>query len=120
MTAAVIVDVIRTASGKGKPGGQPSGIHPADLLSRILRTLVERNDIAPELIEDVIGGCASQAGQQACNITRCAVLGAACPRQSQRLRSTAGADPASRRRILLRRVCSPVPTTWSSPAASSR
>jgi acetyl-CoA acyltransferase len=79
MTAAVIVDVIRTASGKGKPGGQPSGIHPADLLSRILRTLVERNDIAPELIEDVIGGCASQAGQQACNITRCAVLGAGLP-----------------------------------------
>jgi acetyl-CoA acyltransferase len=34
MTAALIVDVIRTASGKGKPGGQLSGIHPADLLSR--------------------------------------------------------------------------------------
>jgi acetyl-CoA acyltransferase len=79
MTAAVIVDVIRTASGKGKPGGQLSGIHPADLLSRILRTLVERNDIDPELIDDVIGGCVSQAGQQAFNITRSAVLGAGLP-----------------------------------------
>ena len=79
MTAAVIVDVIRTASGKGKPGGQLSGIHPADLLSRVLRTLVERNDIDPELIDDVIGGCVSQAGQQAFNITRSAVLGAGLP-----------------------------------------
>jgi acetyl-CoA acyltransferase len=79
MTAAVIVDVIRTASGKGKPGGQLSGIHPADLLSRLLRTLVERNDIDPELIDDVIGGCVSQAGQQAFNITRSAVLGAGLP-----------------------------------------
>jgi acetyl-CoA acyltransferase len=79
MTAAVIVDVIRTASGKGKPGGQLSGVHPADLLSRILRTLVERNDIDPELIDDVIGGCVSQAGQQALNITRSAVLGAGLP-----------------------------------------
>src|SRR5918995_997735 len=79
MTAAVIVDDIRTASGKGKPGGQLSGIHPADLLSRLLRTLVERNDIDPELIDDVIGGCVSQAGQQAFNITRSAVLGAGLP-----------------------------------------
>src|SRR5919106_279602 len=79
MTAAVIVDVIRTASGKGKLGGQLSGIHPADMLSRVLRTLVERNDIDPELIDDVIGGCVSQAGQQAFNITRSAVLGAGLP-----------------------------------------
>jgi acetyl-CoA acyltransferase len=79
MTNAVIVDVIRTPSGKGKPGGQLSGIHPADLLAQVLRTLVERNRIDPGTIDDVVGGCVSQAGQQALNITRSAVLGAGFP-----------------------------------------
>ncbi|MEV8546495.1 thiolase family protein [Streptomyces sp. NPDC051572] len=79
MTDAVIVDVIRTASGRGKPGGQLSGVHPADLLSRVLRTLVERNDLDPGLIDDVIAGCVTQSGQQAVNIARSAVLGAGLP-----------------------------------------
>ncbi|MFD5497781.1 thiolase family protein [Streptomyces sp. NPDC001812] len=79
MNDAVIVDVIRTPSGKGKPGGQLSGIHPADLLSRVLRALVERNDLDPALIEDVIAGCVSQSGQQTMNIARNAILGAGLP-----------------------------------------
>ncbi|MEZ0075333.1 acetyl-CoA C-acyltransferase [Planotetraspora sp. GP83] len=79
MTNAVIVDVVRTASGKGKPGGQLSGIHPADLLSRVLRALVERNDLDPGLIDDVIAGCVSQGGEQSGNIARSAVLGAGLP-----------------------------------------
>jgi acetyl-CoA acyltransferase len=79
MTTAVIVDVIRTASGKGKPGGALSGIHPTDLLAHVLRTLVDRTDIDPVLIDDVIGGCVSQAGEQTFNITRNAVLGAGLP-----------------------------------------
>lgn len=79
MSTAVIVDVVRTASGKGKPGGRLSGVHPTDLLSRVLRTLVERNDVDPVLVDDVIGGCVSQAGEQTFNITRNAVLGAGWP-----------------------------------------
>ncbi|WP_406729120.1 acetyl-CoA C-acyltransferase [Streptomyces sp. GD-15H] len=79
MTEAVIVDVIRTPSGKGKPGGQLSGVHPADLLSRVLRALVKRNDLDPALIDDVIAGCVSQSGQQTMNIARNAVLGAGLP-----------------------------------------
>ncbi|ROS44481.1 thiolase family protein [Amycolatopsis thermoflava] len=79
MTSAVIVDAVRTASGKGKPGGQLSGLHPAELLSQVLRQLVERTGIDPGLIDDVIGGCVSQAGEQAINITRSAVLGAGFP-----------------------------------------
>ncbi|MEU6008360.1 acetyl-CoA C-acyltransferase [Streptomyces sp. NPDC047453] len=79
MNDAVIVDVIRTPSGKGKPGGQLSGIHPADLLSRVLRALVERNDLDPALIDDVIAGCVSQSGQQTMNIARNAILGAGLP-----------------------------------------
>ncbi|NKQ53229.1 thiolase family protein [Amycolatopsis sp. K13G38] len=79
MPSAVIVDAIRTPSGKGKPGGQLSEVHPADLLSRVLRALVERTGLDPALVDDVIGGCVGQAGEQALNITRNAVLGAGFP-----------------------------------------
>ncbi|KAA9157301.1 acetyl-CoA C-acyltransferase [Amycolatopsis acidicola] len=79
MTDAVIVDAVRTASGKGKPGGQLSGFHPAALLSDVLSALVDRTGIDPALIDDVIGGCVGQAGEQAVNITRSAVLGAGLP-----------------------------------------
>jgi acetyl-CoA acetyltransferase len=37
---AVIVDVVRAASGKGKPGGALSGVHPVDLLATVLQELV--------------------------------------------------------------------------------
>ncbi|HSI91876.1 MAG TPA: acetyl-CoA C-acyltransferase [Jiangellaceae bacterium] len=79
MATAVIVDVIRTASGKGKPGGRLSEVHPADLLARVLRALVERNDLDPAAVDDVIAGCVSQAGEQTYNIARNAVLGAGFP-----------------------------------------
>lgn len=76
---AVIVDVVRTASGRGKPGGALSGHHPADLLATVLAALVERNDLDPVLVDDVIGGCVSQVGEQALNITRTALLAAGFP-----------------------------------------
>ena len=79
MTTAVIVDAIRTPSGKGKPGGALSEWHPVDLFGTVLRTLVERNDLDPALIDDVIGGCLSQVGEQAVNITRNAALAAGFP-----------------------------------------
>ncbi|WP_030609609.1 thiolase family protein [Streptomyces fulvoviolaceus] len=79
MTSAVIVDAVRTPSGRGKPGGQLSAIHPAALLSHTLRTLVDRTGIDPGLVDDVIGGCVGQAGEQTANITRSAVLGAGFP-----------------------------------------
>ncbi|MEU3657073.1 thiolase family protein [Streptomyces sp. NPDC032161] len=76
---AVIVDVIRTASGRGKPGGALSGHHPVDLLATVLSALVERNNLDPALVDDVIGGCVSQSGEQALNITRTALLAAGFP-----------------------------------------
>jgi acetyl-CoA acyltransferase len=76
---AVIVDAVRTPSGKGKPGGQLSGIHPAELLSHVLRSLVERTGVDPALVDDVITGCVTQAGEQSLNIGRSAVLGAGFP-----------------------------------------
>ena len=76
MTSAVIVDAIRTPSGKGKPEGQLSGMKPDDMLSPVLRALTERTGVDPALVDDVIGGCVNQAAEQALNITRSAALGA--------------------------------------------
>jgi acetyl-CoA acyltransferase len=78
-SSAVIVDVIRTPSGRGKPGGSLSAVHPVDLLATTLRTLVERSGLDPATVDDVIGGCVAQAGKQTYNITRNAVLGAGFP-----------------------------------------
>lgn len=79
MRDAVIVDVVRTPSGKGKAGGMLSGIHPIDLLASTLIGLVKRTGIHPGIVEDVIGGCVTQTGQQGANVTRSAVLAAGFP-----------------------------------------
>jgi acetyl-CoA acetyltransferase family protein len=78
-TEAVIVDVVRTPVGRGKPGGILSEVHPVDLLAGVLDTLVNRSDLDPALIDDVIGGCVSQIGEQSYNVTRNAVLAAGFP-----------------------------------------
>jgi acetyl-CoA acyltransferase len=77
MANAVIVDAIRTAGGKRN--GKLSGWHPADLAGEVLKALVERNDLDPALIDDVIMGCVMQVGNQAVNIGRNAVLAAGFP-----------------------------------------
>ncbi|WP_430336107.1 thiolase family protein [Rhodococcus sp. ACT016] len=79
MTQAVIVDAVRLASGKGKQGGALAGTHPVEMLAAVLRALVERNDIDPAMIDDVIGGCVQQVGEQALNISRTALLSAGFP-----------------------------------------
>lgn len=79
MTSAVIVDVVRTPSGKGKAGGGLSQVHPATLLAGVLGELVSRNDLDPALVDDVVTGCVTQSGEQAFNIGRTAVLAAGFP-----------------------------------------
>jgi acetyl-CoA acyltransferase len=79
MREAVIVEAVRTPIGKGKPGGALHGVHPVDLLAHSLRAVVERTGIDPERIDDVIGGCVDQVGEQAMNTTRYAVLAAGLP-----------------------------------------
>lgn len=79
MREAVVVDVVRTPSGRGKIGGMLSGIHPIDLLASTLVALLERTGVDPGMVEDVIGGCVTQTGQQGANITRSAVLAAGFP-----------------------------------------
>jgi acetyl-CoA acyltransferase len=77
MATAVIVDAIRTAGGKRN--GKLSGWHPADLAAEVLKALIERNDLDPALVEDVIMGCVMQVGSQGLNIGRNAVLAAGFP-----------------------------------------
>jgi acetyl-CoA acyltransferase len=77
MPTAVIVDAVRTAGGKRN--GNLSGWHPADLAGEVLKQLVERNQLDPELIDDVIMGCVMQVGNQGLNIGRNAVLAAGFP-----------------------------------------
>ncbi|WP_396658959.1 thiolase family protein [Microbacterium sp.] len=73
---AVIVDVIRTPSGRGKPGGALSDVHPVDLAAHVLRTILERSGLESTQVDDVIMGCVSQIGDQAMNIGRMAMLAA--------------------------------------------
>src|SRR5947208_13635230 len=74
---AVIVDAVRTPLGRRD--GKLSQWHPVDLLARTLCGLLERNRFDPELIDDVIGGCVMQVGEQSLNIPRNAVLAAGLP-----------------------------------------
>ena len=74
---AVIVDAVRTPMGKRD--GMLRNWHPVDLLAHSLNGLVQRNRLNPELIDDVITGCVMQAGEQAANIGRNAVLAAGFP-----------------------------------------
>ncbi|MEI6252713.1 MAG: thiolase family protein [Mycobacteriaceae bacterium] len=77
MAEAVIVEAVRAPVGK-RNGGL-SGVHPAELSAQVLRGLVERAGVDPEIIDDVIWGCVMQAGEQALDIARTAVLTAGWP-----------------------------------------
>ncbi len=77
--SAVVVDAVRSATGKGKPGGALSGIHSVELLGQVLRGLMARNDVDPGLVEDVLIGCVSQAADQAGTPGRWAWLAAGLP-----------------------------------------
>jgi len=79
MRSAVIVDAVRTPSGKGKPGGALSSHHPVELLAQTLQALVARTDLDPASIDDVIAGCVSQSGEQTLNVARNALLAAGLP-----------------------------------------
>jgi acetyl-CoA acyltransferase len=74
---AVIVDAVRTPIGKRK--GALAGWHPTDLLAHVLRALIERSSLDPVMVDDVIGGCVTQAGEQSTNVTRNAWVAAGLP-----------------------------------------
>ncbi len=76
----VIVEAVRTPIGKR--GGWLSGLHAAELLGLAQTGAIERLGIAPELVQQVIGGCVTQAGEQSNNVTRTAWLHAGLPWQA--------------------------------------
>jgi acetyl-CoA C-acetyltransferase len=75
MREAVIVDAIRTPIARGKMiKGDLSGIHAAHLLRKVQTAVCERNGLPPSEVEQIIGGCVTQAGEQSNNIIRHAWL----------------------------------------------
>jgi acetyl-CoA acyltransferase len=85
LKSAVIIDAVRSPMTKGKPpkNGKPGGalceLHPVELLGQTLKSLMDRNDVDPSEVEDVMIGCVSQAGEQAGPAGRWAWLGAGLP-----------------------------------------
>ncbi len=77
MTEAVIVDAVRTPGGKRN--GKLHNWHAVDLASEPLKALVERNDLDPGTVDDVIMGCVMQVSEQSLNVGRNAVLAAGWP-----------------------------------------
>jgi acetyl-CoA C-acetyltransferase len=77
---AVIVEAVRTPIGKR--GGALAGLHPAEILGGVQTALLERAGIGPASVEQVAGGCVTQAGEQSSNITRTAWLHAGLPYQT--------------------------------------
>ena len=75
MAEAVIVDVVRTPIGRGKPGlGDLSGMHAVKLLAESYRAVLERNHLDAADVEQAYAGCVTQAGEQACNLAKNAWL----------------------------------------------
>ena len=77
MGVPVIVDAVRTPIGRR--GGILAGLHPAELLGAAQRALLDRAALDPALVEQAIGGCVTQGGEQSSNITRTAWLHAGLP-----------------------------------------
>lgn len=79
MIDAVIVDAVRSPMAKGKAGGALSTLHPVELLAQTIKGLLDRIDVDPAEVDDVLTGCVSQVGEQAGNVGRMAWLAAGLP-----------------------------------------
>jgi len=77
---AVIVEAVRTPIGKRR--GALAGLHAAEILGQAQTALLERAALEPAEVEQVAGGCVTQAGEQAGNVTRTAWLHAGLPVQA--------------------------------------
>jgi 3-oxoadipyl-CoA thiolase len=77
MTDVVIVDAIRTPVGA--LGGGLASVRPDDLAALVIKAIVARNNLDPTLVEEVVFGCANQAGEDNRNVARMAALLAGLP-----------------------------------------
>ncbi len=73
----VIVDAVRTPVGK-RAGGL-KGVHPIDLLAPVYRSVLDRSDVEPSIVDQAIAGCVSQIGEQSFNVGRTSWLAAGLP-----------------------------------------
>ncbi|MFH5206932.1 steroid 3-ketoacyl-CoA thiolase [Antrihabitans sp. NCIMB 15449] len=80
MGSPVIVEAVRTPIGKRR--GWLAGLHAAEILGAVQRGIIDRSGIDPTLVQQVIGGCVTQAGEQSNNITRTAWLHNGLPWQA--------------------------------------
>lgn len=77
MGTPVIVEAVRTPIGKRK--GWLAGLHPGELLGAAQVEVLKRAGVDPDLVDQVIGGCVSQVGEQSNNMVRRAWLHAGLP-----------------------------------------
>lgn len=72
MQEAVVVDAARSAVGR--KGGSLGFVHPTDVLGPVLMALLQRNGLASEQVDQVVGGCINKLGAQGMNVVRTAWL----------------------------------------------
>ncbi len=78
LKTAYVIDAVRTPVGRY--AGALATVRPDDLAALVIRALMERNpNIDPKAIEDVILGCANQAGEDNRDVARMALLLAGLP-----------------------------------------
>lgn len=79
MSEAFIVAAVRTPVGVGKAKGGLYPILPVNLAVAVMKEVIQRAGVEPELIDDVVWGCVTQVGDQGANLARLAVLQAGFP-----------------------------------------
>ncbi|HEY3481607.1 MAG TPA: steroid 3-ketoacyl-CoA thiolase, partial [Streptomyces sp.] len=77
MSEAVIVEAVRTPIGKRN--GDLANLHPAYLLGETYRELLKRTGVPADAVEQIVGGCVTQAGEQGFNVARTAWLAMGLP-----------------------------------------
>jgi acetyl-CoA C-acetyltransferase len=77
MRDVYVIEACRTPIGRR--GGALAGMHPADLLGHIQQAALDRSGVPPRAIDQVIGGCVSQVGEQSFNVVRTAWLARGLP-----------------------------------------
>lgn len=77
MTDVVIVDAVRTPIGRFRGG--LAQVRADHLGAVVLRALMARNGLSPDVVDDVVFGCVTQIGEQSANIARTSLLGAGWP-----------------------------------------
>jgi len=81
MTEVFILSAVRTPVGVGKPTGALAPLAPVDLTARVLLEAVERAEVDPGWVEDVVWGCVTPIGDQGANLARLGVLQAGFPKE---------------------------------------